>query len=109
MAQETSFRENERLSLALADAAYRANEVRVVRTDLQGFSHIVASRQGLFAVNETAHCLVAHGIFFGITLRGDDIYVFEACDRPRRRTRRGRIIRLKRHGDRIVGSDVFAT
>lgn len=97
------------ISFALAHLAYQTGTVRVADPDLGGFSHIVASRQGLFAVDEHRCSLVVHGLFFGITLRGPSIYVFEACDLPRSRTRRGRIIRLIRDGDRIVRSEVMAS
>lgn len=97
------------MSLALAHVAYQTGAVRVANPHLGGFSHIVASRQGLFAVDENRCSLVVHGLFFGITLRGPSIYVFEACDLPRSRTQRGRIIRLIRDGGRIVRSEVIAS
>ena len=99
----------ERISLALARAAYEAGTVRLASRDLGGYSHIVASRQGLFAIREDGFSLIAHGLFFGVTLAGPSIYVFEACDLPRFATRRGRIIRLIREGGRIVGTEVIAT
>jgi hypothetical protein len=83
---ERTFSETERISLALAHVAYEAGTVRLASTDLRGYSHIVASRQGLFAVSETSLSLIVHGLFFGITLRGPSIYVFEACDLPRKAT-----------------------
>jgi len=101
--------ESERVGLALAHLAYQTGAVRVANPNLGGFSHIVVTRQGLFAVNENRYSLLAHGLFFGITLRGSSIYVFEACDLPRVWTRRGRIVRLIRDGDRVVRSEVIVS
>lgn len=109
MSPRRPLNEAERVALALADAAYQAGTVRLTRTDLSGYSHLVASRQGLFAVNERGYTLVAYGFFFGITLLESDIYLFEACDLPGFATRRGRIIRLARDGDRIIQSEVIAS
>lgn len=99
----------ERISLALAGAAYEAGTVRLASRDLGGYSHIAASRQGLFAIREGGSSLIAHGLFFGVTLAGPSIYVFEACDLPRFATGRGRIIRLIREGGRIVKTEVIAS
>ncbi len=99
---------SERISLALAESAYLTDTVRVVNPGLAGFSHLVASRQGLFAVDENRVSLVANGMFFGLTLCGASIYAFESCDLPRSDTGRGRIVRLARDGDAIVRGDVVA-
>jgi len=99
--------EAERIARALAHAAYDARTIRLVRHDLTGMSHLVASRRGLFAVNETRHVRIAHGSFFGLTLRGDSIFAFEACDLAGLPTRRGRIIRLDRVGNRIAEARVL--
>jgi hypothetical protein len=106
---QRTFGKTERISLALAHAAYQSGTVRLASTDLRGYSHIVASRQGLFAVNESSLSLIVDGLFFGITLRGPSIYVFEACDLPRNATGRGRVIELFRSGDAIVRARVIAT
>jgi hypothetical protein len=95
------------ISFALARSAFQTGTVRIVNPNLAGFSHIVASRQGLFAINENVHSLIAHGMFFGITLLGTSIFVFESCDLPRARTKRGRIVRLTRERDRIEKSEVI--
>ena len=93
----------------LAAQAYRSGTVRLVDPDLSGCDHLVATRRGLFAVNQAKARLVAYGFFYGLTIRDDHIYAFEACDRPRHPTRRGRIVRFRRAGDRIVAADVLAT
>ena len=83
----------ERIARALAYAAYDARTIRLVRHDLIGMSHLVATRRGLFAVNEARHIRIAHGSFFGLTLRGNTIFAFETCDLAGLPTRRGRIVR----------------
>jgi hypothetical protein len=99
--------EAERIARALARAAYDARTIRLVRHDLTGMTHLVATRRGLFALNETTHIRIAHGSFFGLTLRGTSIFAFEACDLAGLPTRRGRIIRLDRGGDRITEARVL--
>lgn len=99
--------DQERISLALARQAYARREVRLAEPDLGGMPLLVASRQGLFAADRDHGRLIAHGLFFGITLRDDVIYAFESCDRPYERSNLGRIIRLRRHGGKIVERDVL--
>ncbi|WP_404369442.1 hypothetical protein AB5I39_16745 [Sphingomonas sp. MMS24-J45] len=98
----------ERISLALARQAYARREVRLVDADIGAMPLLVASRQGLFAADRSQAKLIVHGLFFGLTLRDDLIYAFEACDLPHARTNLGRIIRLRHRGGQIVGRDVFA-
>lgn len=97
------------VELAVAALAYDAGRVRLAAHDLDAFDHLVASRRGLFAVAPHGFRQIAYGLFFGITLNGNDIFLFEACDRPRLRTRKGRIVRLTRDGARIVDAAVVAT
>lgn len=94
---------------ALATQAYRAGVVRLVDPDLSGCTHLVATRHGLFATDGRDLRCVAHGFFYGITLHDDAILVFESGDWPRNPTRRGRIVRFRLKGDRIVATDVLAT
>ncbi len=94
---------------ALAMQAYRSGVVRLVDPDLSGCTHLVATRHGLFATDGRDLRRIAHGFFYGITILHDAILVFEAGDWPRSPTRRGRIVRFRRKGDRIVGSDILAT
>jgi len=105
-----SFPEGRRdVELAIARRAYEAGHVRLASRDLSGFAHLVASRRGLFAVAPHGFRQIAYGLFFGITVADDQIFVFEACDRPRLRSHFGRIVRLTRTGDTIVDASVFAT
>ncbi len=94
---------------ALATQAYRAGVVRLVDADLSGCTYLVATRHGLFATDGRALRRIAHGFFYGITVLDDAILLFEAGDWPRSPTRRGRIVRLRVRGERIVGSDILAT
>ncbi|MDB5711817.1 MAG: hypothetical protein JWL96_3887 [Sphingomonas bacterium] len=93
----------------LAGQAYERGEVRLVSRDLAGCEHLAATRHGLFAINPAAYRRIAHGLFYGVTILGDMIYVFEAGDRPRHRTNRGRIVRFRRDGDTIYAAEVIAT
>jgi hypothetical protein len=99
--------EAERIARALAYAAYDARTVRLVPHDLTGMTHLVATRRGLFAVNGAEHIRIAHGSFFGLTLRGNAIFAFEACDLAGLPTRRGRIVRLDRAGAQIAAASVM--
>ena len=97
-----------KLSLALARVAYAEGRFRLANADLAGFSHLVSTRNGLFAVNEEGYALVAHGLFFGITPRGDDIFLFEACDLPRAGANFGRLVQLTRKGAQLVATEIRA-
>ena len=100
--------ESTRVKIALAYAAYEMAALRIVERDLRGYTHLVASRQGLYAVDERRCVLVAHGFFFGITRRDDELFVFECCDLPRMVTRRGRIARLTLHDGLIEETCILA-
>jgi hypothetical protein len=82
------------LRYALARNAYRDAIVRLVDGDLRSAECLIASRQGLFAVNRHSFRLVCHGIFFGLTLKDGHLFAFEACDRPRDPSSMGRIVRF---------------
>ena len=97
------------VELAIAARAYATGRVRLASRDLTGFDHLLASRRGLFAVGPQGFRQIAYGLFFGITVSGADIFLFEACDRPRLQTGMGRLIRLTRAGAEIVDSAVIAT
>lgn len=97
------------IRIALALQAYRANTVRLITPDLSGCSHLVATRHGLFATDGEQLRPIAHGFFYGLTVRDDAIFASEACDLPRSPTARGRIVRFRRAADRIVATDIVAT
>lgn len=97
-----------RIRMALATQAHDANIVRLASDDLTGFDHLVATRKGLFVAHPGAHRQIAFGQYYGIAIDGDTIYAFEACDRPRIRSNRGRIVRLAHRAGRIEQADVLA-
>lgn len=77
-----------------------------VERSLKGYSHFVASRQGLYVVNEDAWQCLVDGQFFGLSLRDQFLYAF-AGDTPRFPTRQGRIIRFPLDGERLgIGETV---
>ncbi|WP_010185622.1 hypothetical protein [Sphingomonas sp. PAMC 26605] len=94
---------------ALAREAYRTGTVRLVDPDLSGCDRLVATRGGMFAIGPGKVRLVAHGLYFGLCVHDDTIFAFEAGDRPAAETYRGRIVRFRRVGARIVSAEVFAT
>lgn len=108
MANREPLDEAGEIARALAHAAYDDGRVRLVERDLSGLTHIVSTRQGLFGVDATRHVLLAHGAFYGLTLRDGAIFAFESCDLVQLPTERGRVVRLDREGDRIAGATVLA-
>lgn len=98
----------EEIARALARAAYDSDDVRLTRADISGCSHLVATRQGLFAIDGERHVRVAFGSFYGLTLREGAVFAFEACDLAGLDTVLGRIVRLDRDGDRIASGVVLA-
>lgn len=68
---------------------------------LQGFSHFVASRQGLYAVNENKWACLVLGQFFGLALRNQALYAFETRDAPRLPSYQGRIMRFSLEGSEL--------
>ena len=101
--------DQQRLREALAQDAYASDTIRLRSSSLAGATHLVASRQGLYAINESEWILLVHGYFFGVTLRGDEIFAFEGSAPPRREPWiGGRIVRLVRSGDAVVEASVVA-
>ena len=103
---------SKRARLIRAFEAYREDRVQIASESLRGYTHLVATRKGLFGVNEQEWSLLAYGYFFGITLRptvrGCDILAFEACDQPYSPTRQGRIISISLQNGKVVASSVLA-
>lgn len=94
------------LRLALAARAYASGTVRIVDRDLRGFDHVVASRAGPFAAHPGEARLIAHGLFYGVTVVDGALYAFEACGDPRVRQARGRIVRLNLRDGWIEAAEV---
>ncbi|MDB5705514.1 MAG: hypothetical protein JWN66_2630 [Sphingomonas bacterium] len=99
----------ERISLSLSAAAYARGKIRLTDALPGERTHVVASRQGLYAVDRSGWTLIAHGMFFGMTRRDDEtFYAFECCDVPTAPSRMGRIVRLRIVDGRIAAADVMA-
>lgn len=96
------------LTLALARADYANGVIRLAARDMSGFTHIVATRSGLYVVKRDASRLIAHGMFYGVTVQDDSMYVFQACRLPRTDSTFGRILRFTIDKHRIVAAEVFA-
>lgn len=109
MSQRAPLTQTEEIARALARNAYETGGVRLTREDSSGCTHLVATRQGLFAVAPGRAVRVAYGAFYGLTLREGAIYAFEACDLATLDTEMGRLVRLDRDGDCIASATVLAT
>ncbi|KUI46682.1 hypothetical protein AU198_03715 [Mycobacterium sp. GA-1199] len=59
---------------------YRSSLVPVRNRDLTGYTHVVASREGLYAVNERQWMKIMGGVFFGVTIKDGCIYCYQAHD-----------------------------
>ena len=84
-----------------APLAYRFDRTGLERPDLSGFSHLVATREGLFAIHREGFARILRGQFFGLTVRQGLIYVFEANGPLVAKKERGRILCLELAGQRI--------
>jgi hypothetical protein len=73
---------------------YHLDLVFVKKADLGLFTHVVASREGLYAINRETHLKLADGQFFGLTVRGSSLFCFQAHDFVSSRSNRGRIIEI---------------
>lgn len=74
--------------------------------DISGYSHFVATRQGLFVVNAERATALAHGRFFGLAGRDNALYAFEHRDHAASPTRTGRILRFSIDTSRMRIDDV---
>lgn len=99
----------DQLRLELARKAYATGEFRLACADLSGFTHLMASRQGLFAVRKGESRLIAHGLFFGLVTTPAGAYVFESGDLARNGGNFGRIVHLEIAGQAIVSWRILAS
>jgi hypothetical protein len=88
---------------------YTTQSVTILNREFNGYSHLIASRQGIFAASPTSYKQLLRGRFFGLTLKNGDIYCFQTCfdDPTREDTRKGRILRLRTNGGRILAAEVL--
>jgi hypothetical protein len=92
---------------AVNEADYSEDRIRLTDRDLSGYSHVVASRLGLFVANAVSWKRIANGSFFGITVNNNDIYCFQSCGRLRATENRGRIVKFSVQHERIETVDVL--
>lgn len=86
---------------------YHKDEFVLLQRSLRGFSHILASREGLYAVGLGGIAKLADGQFFGVTVDGTAIYCFEASGPiPSLFPCMGKIVRLALDGREITGAAV---
>jgi hypothetical protein len=88
---------------------YTTNSVTITDRGFDGYTHLVASRQGIFAVCATSYKQLVRGRFFGLTLKDGDIYCFQTCldDPTRQDTHKGRLVRLRTKDNRILDAEVL--
>lgn len=96
-------RTRHRWSLVHDACIYAADSVSIVNRELEGYTHIVASQQGLFVVNKSSYKQVLRGWFFGLTVREGDVYCFQQCADN---GAKGRIVRLIVRGKRILSAEI---
>jgi hypothetical protein len=82
------------LRRAVARAAYRSGKIRLVSGELAEALCLVASMEGLYAVDQTSARLLCHGHFFGIAHHDSRVYAFEACDQVDHPSKLSRILRF---------------
>lgn len=93
---------------------YATNHINIIDRNLGGYTHLLTSRQGLFAVSATSYKLLARGRFFGLTIKDGDIYCFQSCGddnfgRPLRDVRgipKGRLLRFRIKANQIAAVTV---
>lgn len=97
------------IKVALARAAYARGEVRVADGDVRGFTWLVASPQGVFAVRREGVKPALFGHFFGICRDGDQFYLFERCAPRGEAEPLGRLLRLTIADGMLTAPAVLAT
>jgi len=85
------------------------NRVTFTRRDLRGYTHFIAARTGLYAINPTSYKRVLRGRFFGITVKDGDVYAFQAIgEHEAGSNKNGRIVKLTIRNDRVEKVRVVA-
>jgi hypothetical protein len=87
---------------------YVTGRVTYLRRDLRPYTHIVTSREGLFAINETSYARILRGGFFGLTVKDGAIYCFQSCEYDENPAH-GRLLRLIVDDGQITSVQVLAT
>lgn len=92
---------------ALALRSYQDDVVRLVDSDLAGWTWLVASHNGLFAVAPGKWKRLLHGWLFGICRDGNGLFLFENCGRHDRGSDQGRLVRLRIEQGRLTRPEVL--
>jgi hypothetical protein len=82
-------------------AAYALGRVRVRSRSLAGHTHVVASREGLFAVHRNGWSRLIAGAFFGLAVRDGELLALESYAAIDSNAPRGRLISIEHDGQRI--------
>ena len=91
----------------VSEAMYYEDGFRLLMNDLEGYSHVLSSREGLYAISLDGVAKIADGQFFGVTVYDEAIYCFEALGPiPSFSPHRGRIVRLSINNKRILSAEV---
>jgi len=85
---------------------YATNLTTGARGDISGYTHVLASREGLYVINSTAWKRILRGSFFGTTVKDGAIYTFQSCGQDVQN--RGRILKLTFDGERVSHIEVIA-
>jgi hypothetical protein len=90
-----------------SESLYREDGFRLLRRELEEFSHILASREGLYAIGLGGIAKIADGQFFGITVQDAALHCFEALGPiPQFWPHRGRIVKISISQKKIVSTEV---
>ena len=93
----------------LARQAYQDGVVRQVVADLTGYTWLVSTHRGLFAVSLTQVTQVAHGWFFGLHCEGEHIYLFENCGERLHGANLGRVIQFAWRNCQLTDPHILVT
>jgi catechol 2,3-dioxygenase-like lactoylglutathione lyase family enzyme len=80
---------------------YTLNIAPVRNRNLSGYTHLVASREGLYAASTNGFSKLLRGQFYGMSILNGDVFCFQANGHVRSPQKRGRIVKLCiKHGGR---------
>ena len=86
--------------------SYSFDTIRVLNSDLRGFTHLMSSREGLYAINKRQYQKILEGQFFGLTFKDQQIYCFQAHDIMSTKSFKGRVIVLEVEHQKIQKAEV---
>jgi len=84
-----------------------ANFVPLLKRDLRGYTHFVATQNGLYVVNATSYQRLMRGKFYGLTFKDGNLYAYQAMGEGEPGSNKnGRILRIAMENDRIKSVSV---